>query len=794
MLFFRRKKQSDIDELLFVIEKLGKITFKKTQRKDVNSVLKNLKWFDNHFQKLIQLREKNFEKFKFLIDPYGIYKKVEFTGSIDWSKVDFSKVKIEKRVTEPSKEYPYPKKYMTDDIVDEEMRKDTFRKYIQVIFGIWDEANTQELYRISQMCIYVYANWISLLDKQADDKIDFQAVLKYFLKNFSIINNTILASVDKPLHPQFRFVSFNFYLNQIFSEDVNRNNISLYFDFLLSSILSSIARKRNKVVQEFIERCIESTYFPVTDLNIYTELYDFLPKEHSSQERRNDVLDLAFNQIRYLSDMKEFEDWQGKLGEFTQKYLRDENEPDSSLDETIGRLQDLALRLLKYNMLQGLLLKALAYAQFKGDYSLIKYALEFNSPSDADATWASREILPRYMEEVLNVVSKRYIYEDQLMFSWEGHHGVRKYLTEVMLILFYNIRKRYEENMDASVEFFAKKYLRNDPNSIESLRGTLKQLQEEFSHHVDQATQLASEFFTRPEGNNLIKNLYSSSIQTLDDHFESLKIKGQIRYEVKEHFFGDIVMKYKEFNFLSKLFTLYGKPDQDIKSITHTIGVNQLHDREAFIDSWHIPYYGLQEAFGRTIAEQENAFALSMIRTSVAEYSKIDKSGVWRAINESKVTNKIVVSRNIYFDDILREADGYIPSWNLRNDENLIPNFYSGKLNNVDLFSYYDHAFGTQGESMLVIDKNLFGSIENIDESAEGYGVNDNFKWMMEDLAQDQELTEFLKKPPTWLVEEFKTEKDQRDLLIRKVVIKIFKQIKISVNGNIPSEGYIFYP
>ena len=166
----------------------------------------------------------------------------------------------------------------------------------------------------------------------------------------------------------------------------------------------------------------------------------------------------------------------------------------------------------------------------------------------------------------LKRVSKRYIYEDQLMFSWKDT-TVFENTTEVLLILFYNIRKRYEENLDASVEFFAKKHLKNDPNSIESLRGTLKKLQEEFTRHLDQTTQLASGFFTRPEANSLIKNLYSSSIQTLDDHFESLKTKGQIRYEVKDRFFGDIVSKYKEFNFLSKLFALYGKLDQDVKPL-----------------------------------------------------------------------------------------------------------------------------------------------------------------------------------------------------------------------------------
>lgn len=798
MKLFKVNSGNDAFELIRNLEKIGKISILRIDRDDTISVLNDLKWIEDNFISLLKLREEKFKRFKLLIDPENKLKKVSFE-SIDWNKVDFSKIKvtrIHEQLSEEDKRYR--KRYNSPQ---EPNKNDVIAKYVEVIFSIWNKSNEKKNFAIQKYCVYIFANWVGVIDRQKDDKIDFHIVIRYFLNSITRLNWSILE--EKELHPLYRFLSFNIYLEKIFDDELNHSNTSLYFEYLFENIYLGQKLGHDEVANEFIERCIDSTFYPTTDFGRYSDLYTLLDQKYRDigwqyeqiSNRLKPVPEFGFYALRYLRNSTEYSSWEDGFDQFISD-IRTEINFNAEIISRITEIKELAYKILNFNRLQITVLKVAAYSIFKNNKKIIKHALEFNQPSDSNATWGNRDILPDSLSEILNYLTFHYSIEDELLKYWDGHHGITDYLDKLFLILFYEYKPQKKYNLEDPKHItkeFCTNRLKNDSTSISSLKSQSEHLLNKLESHFKAQSEFLKTYI--PIEGKIIKasTLLKDIIATCDLKLTEIQTSAEIKAETKERFLKGCVEQYQKFNFLYQLFQKYQKQNHLPPEGTIYInpGVNELLDRTAFIENWHVPYYGLIESIGTAMAESENNIGLGAIRrlTSSAPTGKIREHQILDVIKQAKLVNKLVIGVNIYFDSVFRDENNFVPVWKNKDGE-LIPNFYIGKIDETLIFNLYDRVF-TNKILFIISSNDLLGAIHQPLEDLQGFTDNSSFKYRFIDFSYDEaERNAFLDKAPRWLSDQIADKPNQETFLKNKVWVQILKKIYFNVSD---TKNGLFY-
>jgi hypothetical protein len=211
-------KENKLSELMRNLEKIGKIAILRLEKEYTEAVLEDILWIENNFIDLLKLRKKDRDTFWKLINPKDDFTK-KSTKPIDWSKVtldDIKVVSLNDGKNEDDKSFQ--KRYWS---VQRKGEESIIEKYFEVIYSIFFKTKAIDNFQVQRSCLYVYGNWISILTQQEDSEIDFEKMIKYFLEVFTSLNMEIFESdLDRRLFSS-RFLSFELYLNIIFSGSLN---------------------------------------------------------------------------------------------------------------------------------------------------------------------------------------------------------------------------------------------------------------------------------------------------------------------------------------------------------------------------------------------------------------------------------------------------------------------------------------------------------------------------------------------------------------------------------------------
>ncbi len=426
----------------------------------------------------------------------------------------------------------------------------------------------------------------------------------------------------------------------------------------------------------------------------------------------------------------------------------------------------------------------LAYALYKSNSSLINHAFEYNQPADSNAIQGNKEIIPTSLLEILNYISYRYKIEHDLLSYWSGHNGVEYYIDQLFVILLYryNPKKLYgTEDVNNLTLMFCKDNLKNNPGSIEGLGQYFTRLKKVFDYLLKQE-QIRNDFFSNESKIKQTHDLLNTISESIAAALENIQETGNLKQDTKTNFINAIIEEYGKFNFLLQIFKKYGHENVGENIKFDSIGINELLDRTAFVENWHIPYIGLIENRGKDLADQENRIGQFAFNPKILPQNniKISQQDILSKIISHAGPNKIVIGRNIYFDSIFRNADDYKPYWNEKEKNNILPGFYVGIIGNMPIFNLYDELFH---KSFLVIDTSEISFAEKIDESKLPFTLIGNFRTSFIDFSNDEEqLEKFVSKPPLWLQEQFGEKADElRKFLKKKVWIRISKQTSFEV-------------
>ncbi|MDF3077582.1 MAG: hypothetical protein K0S09_1471 [Sphingobacteriaceae bacterium] len=797
MKLFMGKSNSPIKRLSNNLEKIGKISALRISKDYTDSVIGDLEWIQDSFINVLALKEKNQKLFYELIDPNGRYKKTKSQGAnldeIDFSNFTFSLIDQ----LPPELEIdPLKKKYRkVYDSFDPEKLDDLQLRYIQTIFTIWIAATAKENRQVQKYCLYTFVNWMTIVDKLDDPDFDYPTILVIFLQNLWDHNFMVLNTDADQQPAAYSLFSYNNYLNRIFSDDIYDGNVDIYFDYLFRFLYQIIESKKFSYAESFISRCIDSSYYP-DNRGAYSNLHSLIYRKMNEagtegiDELLKPIPELGFYRVGYIWSVTELKSWETEFYNF----IEDKIEPIVPLDEEITKqvkaIKTYAKEVYKFNKLQIVVLKLLSLCLFKGDTKTIKFALQYNQPADSNAIQGNKDILPVHLHEILNFVNYKYSMEHELFSFWGGHHGVEYYLDQILCIVLYRYNpSRYYgvENAIASTTAFCKFKLNDDPGSVEGLKQNMVRLKKTFNFHAGTG-KLKEEFFSSEKKIAKTNAIVDEIIAACEQVLAKIEETAPLTEESKTGFLISIIEDYHKYNYLNKFFKAYGQPTTEIPEGAESIGINEMMDRTAFMENWHIPYYGFVENRARELADADNRNAQFLLAAKSKEV-KLDQGDIANALDNYVDKGYVVIFRNLHLDMVLRGVENYKPFYDHPDQENIVPGFYQGLYKDIPIFGLYDQLFS---ESFLILNKKDLFYNEYLGEVNLPFTAHEDFKMSFIDFGTDDaSLQGMIDRPPLWIQEEFKGDNDKlNSYLKKKVWIRLFKKVHYNVGENF--ECYLF--
>ncbi len=791
MPLFRKKNSQPLPQLLNNLEKISKISALRIDKNYIDSVISDLNWLQNNFKQVLQLRETNIDYFFSLVDPHKRYRPV-VRNTADFSDIDFSDFSFSFIDQLPQEQDidPLEKKYrLVYNQFESEKSDDLILRYIQSIFTIWNVAGKKPNREIQRYCLYTFINWMTIIDRMNDPEMNYPALLNSFLNNLMSRNYDVLRQENDPIPSASSLFSYNNYLSRIFSDDIFRPNIELYYDALLAHLYQVVVTGKFAYAENFVSRCTDSSWYP-SNRGAYSNLHSRLFQKfrdvgiEDPREQLKAIPEFGLYKIAYIRSLKEFEDWSSAFDHFIANKITTVIGVDEEVTKQVDAIKVFAFASYRFNKLRTIVLEILSLCLFKDDTATLKHALEYNQPHDSNAYQVNKDIMPKDLPELLNIVTYKYTMENDLLSYWDGHHGVEYYLNQLLCVLFYRYSpRRYygDEDVETSVTAFCKFSLSDDPGSVEGLRQQIETLKNYFGAFTKKG-KLKDEFFTQEEQINNTLTLFDRIIASCQQVLDTIEKEGDLTEETKENFLNGVLGNYAQYNYLNRLFKRFGHTLDQPPAEVESIGINEMMDRTAFMKNWHIPYYGFIENRGRDLAEQENRMA-QFVLGAKQERSVTNEAAVIEKLDTFAGQNVLIILRNLHMDMLVGRNKDFQPSYNHPEQEDPIPGFYQGLYKNLPIFGLYDQLF--HKEVMIISSEGMFYS-EPEAEAIPPFVVRNGYKTSFIDFSADsQKRNELMANPPQWIEEEFKGDRQAlNNYLEKKVWIRIFKKVHYSTSAN----------
>jgi hypothetical protein len=229
------------------------------------------------------------------------------------------------------------------------------------------------------------------------------------------------------------------------------------------------------------------------------------------------------------------------------------------------------------------------------------------------------------------------------------------------------------------------------------------------------------------------------------------------------------------------------------------LGINTLFDKAAFFGddvSWHVHYGGIDEAFGfgRSMAHGENDQVLEGIGNKATE---ITRDNFESTLANIKTCNIVLIATNhAIWKFFERSNPNWIPKWHKEFPKELSNQMIEGvyKFQNKLIPVYQLFTPKAEHSDIYVLDKFKIGKFiqyspldekDNPDLAYNAFLIN-----VQEFLPNSDLIDEFIEKPPQWLLDAGKQDK-QIEYLQERVLIHVFEKYKFQIHDKFC--GYILH-
>ncbi len=294
---------------------------------------------------------------------------------------------------------------------------------------------------------------------------------------------------------------------------------------------------------------------------------------------------------------------------------------------------------------------------------------------------------------------------------------------------------------------------------------------------------------------DLFKELLAIAKQKQETEEENQVRNTQISEAKIVEFKTNLIKKFSEHTYLRKLITQLGtytnKSSETYISEISLWGFNQIYDKEAFLDKWHVSYGDSGGHFGDGLAESENRFIYKEIADNILYTEKVLPNDVLDKIKDyidkNQIENPIILGA---FEPYLKRSSlmdhpNFINSWDPKS-----PNLgfagigiYAGCFDfNGKYIPLFNLNTNEERNTLCVFNmKELVELIQHppIEKNEDKIDQHDILLVRIKDLNFDSETrNKILAQKPAWLEDK----KSKEDYLGQRVLIHIFEKIEVKIN------------
>lgn len=473
-----RSSEDDIAKIRLSFERILKGLTSKLKNGDEQLVSEELAWVDNKINSLFRLKEKDFVKFKLLIDPKNQY---EFTKPIDLSQINWSEVKFIRGnlSSDTASEFSRDvRKYNFDFFRPHPY--DLLDTFVSFSIKVWSTSNEAGSFEAAKRGLFIIGNLYSNIALQEDPRLDFSKLFSALVEKLTFQVQQLVSSkyYTADNNSLIRYLSYQFHLTHFLDEKFTENNFENIRRGIFNSLRASIENNQLHIVKSFVRSLTEGSIVP-PPTNNYSDLYSFVADKYRELEIENQTLlkkipEYGFWGAYYAFTQEEYANLNSGLDNLKDSLAVQISNPDDQkiISDHIAELKLYVLKRYKYRLMQRTLISVLVYALFKQEYELVDFAFNFNQPSDAAATWSNKDIVPVDLAEILAVISLKYSFDNDLLFNMPDHHGALGYIDTFFLKAIKNWRARKrgdytEELRNVLSTFSSREEMRRNPGVLE---------------------------------------------------------------------------------------------------------------------------------------------------------------------------------------------------------------------------------------------------------------------------------------------------------------------------------------
>ncbi|MEA5511432.1 hypothetical protein VB715_16790 [Crocosphaera sp. UHCC 0190] len=624
-------------------------------------------------------------------------------------------------------------------------------------------------------------------------------VVKKLLNDLTDMGRISIKNQNSSAHVAF----IRWYTNIVFS-DYNQFDLSyldIFDQYLWSSIKYIIAQDKIQIFNGLVSTVTEGITISISspDKNIYNYFQRYT---HYSKTYDNEIADNLLNlhlKRHHIYTQDELNNWINqfyKLKNIVDIELKQiANKPNIQSDvESVQTIIRDVTDEFKYKNLKVIIFYTAAYCLFKEQFYYIKYLWNFNQPSDADASFVNRNIVPSGLGNIIyfyfksNLIQRRY--------WWDDHHGSEIYVKKYFLLL------------------LIKEFSKIDPNNYQLTIDNFK-LAEQLDHnnlflikcYIDEHIKVSEEI---KQDDNLLRNLdfdltkVSKSIeQGVIPFLQALKIKAEekiiilkrkqkISTKKVQDFKDGFLKSFSELSHAREIFENFGLYEEKVNNnkVEKDYGYITSLDKTFLLENWSnfsTSGENMGESFARELAISENKKIIQDISESCEIVDKNSLENILDNLKEIIQDIFIIASFEVMenWRNLQKFKDKCYPDIKRLNLKSF-KGYYLYKQSQIPVL-FIDSQITEN--NILILNKSRLGNLIQYLYDNENTEKPQQFNIDIKAFSEDAELlTNFLDNPSELLLEKG-GRKQQQEYLEEQVSIKIIENFKFRKHPEF--QGYI---
>lgn len=757
-------------------EGLGDIfTYESKSLKNA-SIIIGLKKIEQYVKKLFELQEINPERFNALIFSEEYY---------DLTNKKNNEVNLALAFN--------PEKYLIGYTI-------AIDQIIRIHKASLDSRNNE----ISKQCIYTLI-WIieDLASKKHKDLFLENMLQKMIELSLDAFDKGDISSIAASTQ-WYTSIAYNRYENK---NPFEISNLGIFNKYLFYSLKNVISGNHERILSSLVQSLTDGIHLDnARNISVFqysNSLFDIIGYPKYQELENKDAIHLLSQELdnskKNIFSETDLLAWNKRFSELE---IIVESTLSKEQQETIAKIKKSVLHLAEdiylHNNLIEVILNISAYCLFKKKYHYISKLWDYKQPKDSDSVWIGHSIIPETIEELLLILLNSTILRSGISF-FDGHHGSQKYLRQIIILLIGRIIK------DSSIENinFSNLLKINDIDifKINNLEYEIDKYIEDIPPIITNESLLKDLGFFYIDYNDLfgdkVSQLLSNIKKEILEKRELIHIKNNISIQKVNEFRDDLLSTFYEHSRVRDLyksfFNRYFDNSNDISTNKGaSFQLNQIIDKGAFFNDWHVHFGAWGKQFGTNIAINEDNHLLSIIKKNSVSID--NTKNIYEVLNMfDSIENIVIIScQSAYYSEFKNDKN-FKPKWKIAENNSL--KSFSGFLNfrriDIPLFEINSNELRNH---ILILDKTHCGNFIQKSPGVAEYDENayrDFFIIEITSLSEnDDARTKIIDGNPDWL-QKYNGIDEKEKHLKKHCLLSLIERFSIEIDEDFIGYNYI---